>query len=89
MNLRIERAAGQTKTERHVPGLVHRDASHPTIIGIRRVSTLLENCWRRARRPDFVPANADAGARGHAVINDQRFVIAKIPIRKPIHETIA
>ena len=88
MNLRIERAAGQTEAERNVAGLIHRDAAHPTIIGIRSVGALLENCWRGTRRPNFVPTNADACPCGHAVVNNQRFMIAEVPIRESVHQTI-
>ena len=88
MNLRIERAAGQTEAERHVAGLIHRDAAHPTIIGIGRVGALLENCWRGTRRPNFVPTKTDARPRGHAVVNNQRFMIAEVPIREPVHQSI-
>jgi len=48
----------------------------------------LENRRRSARRPDFIPTNADARARGDGVIGDQRFVIAKVTIGEPVHEAI-
>ena len=43
VNLRIDSGAGPTEAERHVAGLVHRDAAHPTVVGIGRIGSLLEN----------------------------------------------
>lgn len=88
-DLRMEAAAGGAVTERHVAGLVHRDTSHPAIIRIRRISALLENRWRRAGSPNFVPTHTDARARSHAVTNHERFVITKIAIVEAVHQPIA
>src|SRR5207244_12742770 len=43
VNLRIDSGAGPTEAESHVAGLVHRDAAHPTVVGIGRIGSLLEN----------------------------------------------
>src|SRR6202011_5870055 len=70
INLRMEAAAGRAVTERHVAGLVHRDATHPAITGVGRIRALLENRRCVPGGAKLVPANAPARPGGHAVVNN-------------------
>src|SRR5207248_10525446 len=54
MNFRMNRASGNAETECHVAALVHGNATHPAIVRIGSVGTLLENCRRGVWSPDFV-----------------------------------
>src|SRR5207248_2457995 len=89
VHLRIDSDAGPTEAERHVAGLVHRDAAHPTVVGIGRIGSLLENgeivccIWS-----ELIPSHPDTGPGCNAVVDDQSFVIAEVAVRQAVHEAI-
>src|SRR5262249_49165801 len=82
-------------TNRDAAGLIHCRASHPTEIVCRSKCSLLEEHWiRRAqglpgRIPQLVPPNSDTSATRNRVVNDERFMVAEIPIAQTIHYSIA
>jgi len=74
-----------------VAAAIHRNASHPAMVRIGGIGSLLEDLRRRtARIPDFVPANSGlVCSRIYSMRSDQRFVISKITISKTEHQAIA
>ena len=70
--------------------MIHRDAAHPAPQRVRgRKGALLENGGRAAEAAHFIPAHADARIRQHAVIHQERFVIAEVAIGESEHEAVA
>ena len=80
MNLWVDAATGNTKAQRHVALLVHRDTSHPAEVRVRRVSALLEDSRRCAGRANLVPTHTDARSRRYTMVEDQRFMVTKVSI---------
>src|SRR6185369_648140 len=82
-------------TDGDTSGLVHRRASHPTKIIGRRECSLLEKHGRRGpeRLPgsisQLIPANSDAAAARHRMVNHQRLVIGELSITQAIHQAIS
>ena len=87
----MQEAARDAVTQRHVSGLIHREAAHPTVVAVGRVRALLKHRQARPRscHTELIPADAHAASCHNAVIDDQRFVIPEVSVGEPIHEPVA
>ena len=91
---RIVVCAGGAEADRDVALLVHRHAGHPARLRarhrvVRCVCALLVDDGVRRRAPDLVPADPFDGIRLHRVVQDERLVVAEVPIGEPEHEAVA
>ena len=84
----MERAAAEAEAEAHVAGVVHGDAAHPAIVGVRRVGSLLIDGEAAAGNAQLVPTHPDRAARGDAVIDDQGLVVAEVAVGEAVHEPV-
>src|SRR5438309_11825872 len=81
VNLRLDSGAGPTEAERHVAGLVHRDAAHTTVVGIGRIGSRLENgetvccLWS-----EVIPSQPDTGAGCNAGVDDPSLLTAAVAV---------
>src|SRR6266446_493166 len=89
-DLGINSCTGGVKAKREISRLVHRYTAHPAPGRIGLIGALLKDRYRPRRyAAQFDPAYAGHPARADAVIGHHGFVIAKIPIRGPVHQPIA
>src|SRR5262249_30748040 len=85
----ISGAARYAISERDIANVIHCDASHPSILAVRRICPLLIHKRCSAWVAQLVPAHADSTGSGDRVVDDERFVVTKISIRETIHQAIA
>src|SRR5205807_4144124 len=88
VNLGVERAAAEAETEAHVAGMVHGDAAHPAIVGVRRVGSLLIDGEAAAGNAQLVPTDPDRATGADAVVDDEGLVVAEVAVGEAVHEPV-
>src|SRR5207245_11546284 len=85
----VNAAARGAVSHGDVARLVHGDRTHPAERGVGRVGALLEAGRTRVRAAGFVTPHAHAASGRDRVVDYQRSVIAKVPVRQPVHQPVA
>src|SRR5205085_2118380 len=68
---------------------IYGNAAHPAGIRIGSIGALLENRWISGGvETQLVPTHTNGAICSDRVIDDERFVIAKVPVGEPEHHAI-
>jgi len=70
------------------PGLVLGDAPQPAVAGVGSIRSSLAERDGAGGDARLVPADSDARTGRHAVVDDERLVVAEIAVRETVHESI-
>src|SRR2546422_9435589 len=94
---RVHAGTRDAVTDRDIANLVHRGTPHPAGTRVRRVRPLLVHNGCAVRVAYLIPSHGRDSrcvvrpltAGVHGVVDDQRLVVAKVPVGQSVHQPIA